>query len=85
MKVLVTGAIGFIGFYVIRLLKDQGFFVRALAGERSDTSELQALGMELVKEDKRSEFPSQCAKSLPSYVSSCHGLQDLVQRHEVYI
>jgi dihydroflavonol-4-reductase len=52
-KVLVTGATGFIGFHVTKLLKEKGFQVIALVREGSDVSSLKALDVELVTGDVR--------------------------------
>jgi dihydroflavonol-4-reductase len=79
MKVLVTGATGFIGFYVVRLLKDQGFFVRALVRERSDKSDLQALGIELVRGDVRD------LNSLVSALKGCHHLYHLAADYRLWV
>jgi dihydroflavonol-4-reductase len=53
MKALVTGATGFIGFHVARLLAKQGFSVKALVREGSDAHSLKALGIEPVIGDVR--------------------------------
>jgi len=47
MKVLVTGATGFLGSHVAEQLKEQGHHVRALIRKSSDTSFLKQLGVEL--------------------------------------
>jgi len=59
MKALVTGATGFIGFHVTRILKNKSFEVRALVREGSNTSDLEALDVELVTGDIR-DFESVC-------------------------
>lgn len=53
MKVLVTGATGFIGFHVGKLLVEKGFHVRALVRNEWDASFLEDAGMELVAGDIR--------------------------------
>jgi dihydroflavonol-4-reductase len=53
MNVLVTGATGFIGYHVARLLQEQGFHVRAFVREGTDASFLKALGVEPVRGDLR--------------------------------
>ena len=53
MKILVTGATGFIGFHVANLLLKKGCHVIALIREASDASALKALGIELVRGDVR--------------------------------
>lgn len=53
MRALVTGATGFIGFHVARLLIERGFHVRATARRESDTIALASLGAEVVTGDVR--------------------------------
>jgi dihydroflavonol-4-reductase len=52
MKVLVTGATGFIGFHVAKLLTEKGFSVNALVRDGYDAA-LGKLGVEPVKGDIR--------------------------------
>ncbi len=59
MKAFITGATGFIGFHVARILKEKSFEVRALVREGSYVSALRALDVELVKGDIR-DFESVC-------------------------
>jgi uncharacterized protein YbjT (DUF2867 family) len=51
MKVLVTGATGFTGSYVVPLLVRQGAHVRCLVRAASDTSRLAVAQVELVEGD----------------------------------
>lgn len=53
MKALVTGATGFIGFHVARLLREKGVHVRALVRNEGAASFLEDLGVELVPGDIR--------------------------------
>jgi dihydroflavonol-4-reductase len=53
MAVFVTGATGFVGHHVARLLREAGAEVRCLVRARSDTSRLTPLGVELVTGDLR--------------------------------
>jgi len=53
MNVLVTGATGFIGFHVARLLHESGYRVKALVRDESGASALRGIGVELVKGDIR--------------------------------
>jgi dihydroflavonol-4-reductase len=53
MNVLVTGATGFIGFHVARLLLERGFHVKALVRDESGAQVIRDLGAELVKGDIR--------------------------------
>jgi dihydroflavonol-4-reductase len=55
MKVLVTGATGFIGYHVTRHLLEKGFSVRALVREGSDASLLKPLNIEIVRGDIRDQ------------------------------
>lgn len=52
-KILVTGATGFLGHHLAAYLVEQGYAVRALVRESSDTRHLAALGVELVSGDVR--------------------------------
>lgn len=53
MPTLVTGATGFIGWHVARLLVERGEAVRCLVRASSDTSRLVPLGVELAVGDLR--------------------------------
>ncbi len=53
MKVLVTGATGFVGSHLAGFLKKQGVDVIALVRKNSDTSWLRSLGVELAVGDIR--------------------------------
>ena len=53
MRVLVTGATGFVGSHLTRSLVDDGFDVRALVRPTSDVSELEKLGVEIVRGELR--------------------------------
>ncbi len=48
MKVLVTGATGFLGSHVVEILREAGHDARALVRRTSDTRHLDALGVEKV-------------------------------------
>ncbi|MBI2299633.1 MAG: NAD-dependent epimerase/dehydratase family protein [Armatimonadetes bacterium] len=63
MRVLVTGATGFIGHHVACLLVDEGHTVRCLVRPTSDTSRLAPLGVEPVTGDLRdpASLQSACA------------------------
>ncbi|OPY67458.1 MAG: 3 beta-hydroxysteroid dehydrogenase/Delta 5--_4-isomerase [Syntrophorhabdaceae bacterium PtaU1.Bin034] len=52
-RALVTGATGFIGYHVARVLTGKGFEVRALVREQSDSGCLKAIGAEPVTGDVR--------------------------------
>ncbi len=53
MKALVTGASGFIGYHVARLLREEGVQVRALVRRTSPVDDLRELGVELFFGDLR--------------------------------
>jgi dihydroflavonol-4-reductase len=59
MKVLVTGATGFVGFHVAKVLKDKSLDVRALVREESDISNVKTLDVELFRGDIR-DYDSIC-------------------------
>ena len=45
--VLVTGATGFIGPYLVRLLSSHGYSIKCLARKTSDISELSKIAAEI--------------------------------------
>ncbi len=51
MKVLVTGATGFVGSHIVEALAAQGHQLRATVRASSDTGHLDKLGVELVRAD----------------------------------
>ncbi len=53
MKALVTGATGFIGYHVAKVLKENGYDVAALVRETGDVADLKELGAELCIGDVR--------------------------------
>jgi dihydroflavonol-4-reductase len=59
VKVLITGASGFVGSHLARFLTRQGLHVVALVRGKSDTSWLRSLGAELVEGDVR-DYGSVC-------------------------
>ncbi len=59
MKVLVTGATGFIGFHVARFLREKDLRVVALVREGSDSSVLKSLDVEASTGDVR-DYDSVC-------------------------
>ncbi|HET6513794.1 MAG TPA: hopanoid-associated sugar epimerase [Thermodesulfovibrionales bacterium] len=59
MRALVTGATGFVGFHVAKVLRERGIHVVALVREGSDSSVLTSLDAELIRGDVR-DFDSIC-------------------------
>jgi len=59
LKVPVTGATGFIGFHVAKVLKQENLHVIALVRKGSDSSALQSLDVELIAVDVR-DYDSVC-------------------------
>src|SRR5215831_15656673 len=55
MKTLVTGATGFVGNNVVRLLLERGQSVRVLARESADERPLSGLQVEIVRGDVRDQ------------------------------
>ena len=79
MKVLVTGATGFIGFHVARLLAGKGFQVCALVREGSDTSALKDLGVEIARGDVRD------LKSINTALRGCGQLYHLAADYRLWV
>ena len=79
MKALVTGATGFIGYHVARLLKENGLSVSALVRGESDTSALQALDVELLIGDVR-DFGSVC-----NALRDCGQLYHLAADYRIWV
>jgi len=63
MKVLVTGATGFIGSHLTRSLLADGYDVRALVRPTSNARELEKLGAEIVRGDLLG--PEAIARAIP--------------------
>jgi uncharacterized protein YbjT (DUF2867 family) len=47
MKILITGATGFIGTYLVKALSDQGHSIRCLARNASRVGSLRAIGVDI--------------------------------------
>lgn len=71
---LVTGATGFIGGHLARRLTEQGHHVRCLVRASSDTSRLQALGVEIAVGDLRDPHSLARAAHGCRYVVHCAAL-----------
>ncbi len=68
MTTLVTGATGFVGSAVVRLLLEQGQSVRVLVRPESNRSNIDSLPLEIVTGDLRDP------RTLPPTVEGCHTL-----------
>ena len=79
MRVLVTGATGFIGFHVARFLTEKGIQVRALVRGQSDAAALKALGVEPVNGDIR-DFESVCRA-----LGGCRQLYHLAADYRLWV
>ena len=55
VKVLVTGATGFIGYHVAKTLREKSLDVRVLARADSKISDLKSLGVEIKTGDTRDD------------------------------
>ena len=79
MKTLITGANGFIGSAVLRLLLEQGNEVRALVRKGSDRRNLDGLDIEVVEGDLRNN------DSLKSAVADCKILFHIAADYRLWI
>ncbi len=68
MRVLVTGATGFIGGNLVRTLVDRGYDVRALVRRNSNALALENLGVEEALGDLRDR------ESIAKALKGCHGV-----------
>jgi len=78
MKVLVTGATGFVGGAVARALVKRGIDVRAMARAGSDLQNLQGLPHELVEGDLRDQA------SLRSALTGCRQLYHVAAHYALW-
>jgi dihydroflavonol-4-reductase len=79
MNVLVTGATGFIGFHVARMLRDSGSGVRALVRSGTDAAFLEQLGIEPVWGDLRD------AESLYNALRGCRQLYHVAADYRLWV
>jgi len=79
MRALVTGATGFVGSAVVRVLIGAGWQVRALARPGSDCRNLRALAVEIATGDLRD------ARSLEGAVSQCDALFHVAADYRLWI
>ena len=79
MKTLITGANGFIGSAVLRLLLEQGHEVRALVRKGSNRRNFDGLDIEVVEGDLRNN------DSLKSAVADCKILFHIAADYRLWI
>jgi len=79
MKTLVTGANGFIGSAVVRLLLDKGHEVRVLVRPNSDKRNFAGLELEIIEGDLNN------IASLKRAVTGCHTLFHLAADYRLWI
>ncbi len=79
MKTLVTGANGFIGSAVVRLLLDKGHEVRVLVRPGSDRRNFDGLELDIIEGDLRN------TPSLKQAVSDCNTLFHLAADYRLWI
>ena len=79
MRVLVTGATGFIGFHVASFLTEKGIQVRALVRGQSNVTALKALDIEPVTGDIR-DFESVCRA-----LGGCRQLYHLAADYRLWV
>ncbi|MBL1141041.1 MAG: NAD-dependent epimerase/dehydratase family protein [Proteobacteria bacterium] len=79
MKTLVTGANGFIGSAVVRLLLDKGDDVRVLVRPDSDRRNFDGLDIEIIEGDLTD------IESLKSAVTGCNNLYHLAADYRLWI
>ncbi len=79
MNVLVTGATGFIGFHVAKLLLERGFHVKALVRDERGAQAVRDLGAELVKGDIRD------AEAVVRAVKGCSHVYHLAADYRLWV
>jgi len=85
LKVLITGATGFIGGHLAEALVEEGHEVRALARETSDTSKLKKLDIEVLRGDIRDAAVQRAIEKCDSvYHLAARTTKDHLSRREYY-
>ena len=79
MKTLVTGANGFVGSAVLRLLLEKGHDVRALVRRGSNRANLKGLSVEIMEGDLRD------SQSLSNAVADCHYLFHIAADYRLWV
>jgi dihydroflavonol-4-reductase len=79
MTTLITGATGFIGGHLVKELVRRGEVVKVLVRKTSDTSKLQALGVELAYGDITDK------KSVTAALQGCERLYQLAAVYEMWL
>lgn len=79
MKTLVTGAAGFIGLHVTRLLRERGREVRAMLAPNEDDAPLKGLDVEVVRADVRD------ARACNDAMQGCSRLYHLAALYKLWL
>lgn len=79
VKILITGATGFIGYHVAKTLIEKSLNVRALVRKESDISALKALDVEMVRGDIRD------AESVRTALKGCNQLYHLAADYRLWV
>jgi dihydroflavonol-4-reductase len=79
VKILITGATGFIGYHVARILMGKSLNVRALVRQQSDISQLKTLDVEIVRGDIRD------AESVGKALKGCSQLYHLAADYRLWV
>ncbi len=79
MRVLITGATGFIGYHVAKTLKGKSLDVRALARVGSNISALESLGVEMTVGDIRD------VESVKAALKGCSQLYHIAADYRLWV
>ena len=79
MKALVTGATGFLGSAILRLLVSEGYDVRVLVRENADMRNLENFDVKVIKGDLQN------TDSLKTAVNSCDQLFHVAADYRLWV
>ena len=79
MKVLITGATGFLGSAVLRLLIDEGYDVRVLVRKNADMRNIEEYDVKIIKGDLQN------TESLKSAVYSCEQVFHVAADYRLWV